>query len=133
LQELLFLVLLNQHGQVRAEEEAVLVVAGMLVVAGVSGGLPAAAPALRQLSMVAGFEERRLCGGLTLPEEAPPDQAARLGSITVVIAWVPCSRMDLLGRLLAPQALILAELQRQIVNRVVLGQMPPQHVFNQIA
>jgi hypothetical protein len=86
LQGLLFLVLLNQHGQVLAEEEAVLIVAGTLVVAGVLGGLPAAGPELRQLSKVAAFEERRLSGGLTLLEEVWRDQVPRLGSITAVIA-----------------------------------------------
>jgi hypothetical protein len=72
--------LLNQHGQVLVEEE------GVLAVAGVSGGLPAAVPALRQLSMVAAFEEHRLSGELTLPETVPPGQVPRPVSITAVIA-----------------------------------------------
>jgi hypothetical protein len=86
LQGLLFLVLPNQHGQVLAEEEAVLVVAGTLVVADVLGGLPAVGPGLLQLSTVAAFEEHPLSGGLTLLEEVWRDQVPRLGSITVVIA-----------------------------------------------
>jgi hypothetical protein len=73
------LVLLNQHGQVLAEE-AVLVVAGTLAVADVSGALLVVALARRQLSMVAASEERRLSGDHTLAVERSADQALQLDS-----------------------------------------------------
>ena len=55
-------------------------------VAAVSGALLAAAPALRQFSMVAALEEHRLSGGHTLPVEVSADQVSHLDSIMVVIA-----------------------------------------------
>jgi predicted NAD/FAD-binding protein len=59
----------NQHGQVLAVEAPALGEAAILVAAGVSGVLLAAAHALRRFSMVAVFEQHRLSGGHTLPAE----------------------------------------------------------------
>jgi hypothetical protein len=50
-------------------EAPALVAAGILVAAAVWGVLPAAARALRRLSMVAVFEQHRLSGGHTLRAE----------------------------------------------------------------
>ncbi len=54
-------------------------------VAAVSGALLAAAPALRQFSMVAPFEEHRLSGGHTLPVEVWADQVSRLDFIMAAL------------------------------------------------
>lgn len=114
---MLFLVLLNQHGQVLAEAEAV------LAVAAVAAALLAAALGLRQLSMVAaleegqpstvaGFAERRLSGGHTLAAEVSADQVPLRDFITVVVAWLCSDREDSLAPSVGPQAHLLAELLR---------------------
>jgi hypothetical protein len=89
----LFLVLLNQRGQVLAEAEAVLVAAATLAVAadtlvaaGVSGALLVAALGLRQLSTVAAFEEHQLFGGHTLAAEVSAHRVPRLDSIMGAVA-----------------------------------------------
>jgi hypothetical protein len=83
----LFLVLLNQRGQVLAEAEAVLVAAvATSAAAGVSGALLVAALGLRQLSTVAAFEEHRLSGGHTLAAEVSADRVPRLDSIMGAVA-----------------------------------------------
>jgi hypothetical protein len=80
--------LLNQHGQVLAVAEAVLVAVDTLAVAAVSAVLPAAALALRQLSTVVAFEQRQpsVATVHTLPVEVSADYIAPGPSTTVVIA-----------------------------------------------
>jgi hypothetical protein len=82
----LFLVLLNQHGQVLAEAVAVatLAVVAVLTLAGVA--LPVAVLVPRQLSTVAAFERHRLSGVLILPTEVSVGQVSRLDSIMVLVA-----------------------------------------------
>jgi hypothetical protein len=60
----------------------VLVAAGTLVVAGVS----VAAPAPRQPSPVAAFEQHHLSEGHTIPADVSADQVLLLNSITGVVA-----------------------------------------------
>jgi hypothetical protein len=50
----------------------------ILAVVAVLGALLAAGPGLRQLSMVAPFEQHRLSGGHTLPVEVSADQVSHL-------------------------------------------------------
>jgi hypothetical protein len=83
--------LLNQHGQVLAVAEAVLVAVDTLAavaVAAVSAASPAAALALRQLSTVVAFEQRQpsVATVHTLPVEVSADYIAPGPSTTVVIA-----------------------------------------------
>jgi hypothetical protein len=61
------LVLVNQHGEILVAAEADLLAAAAL------GALQVAAPAPRQLSMVAAFEEHRLSGVRTFPAEVWAD------------------------------------------------------------
>jgi hypothetical protein len=84
----LFLVLLNQRGQVVTEAEAgaVLVAAATLAVAGGSAALLAAALGPRQLSMAEAFEEHRLSAGHTFLAELSAGQVLRLDSIMVAVA-----------------------------------------------
>ena len=78
--------MLNQHGQVLAEEAALAAGDTLVVVAGGSGVLLAAALAPRQASGVAAFEEPRLSGAHILAAEVLAGQASHLDSIMVVIA-----------------------------------------------
>lgn len=64
------LVLVSQHGQVRAAAEAGLLTAATLAVAAASGASLVAAPVPRQPFTVVAFEEHRLSGGHILPVEA---------------------------------------------------------------
>jgi len=58
----------------------------------------AVALAQRRLSRVAEFDQRPLSGVRTLPVEVLTDQVPHLDSITVVIARLPCHRMDSLAQ-----------------------------------
>jgi hypothetical protein len=101
----LFLVLLNQHGQVLAEAVA----AATLAVAAVSGALLVAALAPRQPSTVVAFEEHQLSGVHTLAAEVLADQVPHLDSIMVVLACLPCDRRDSLAQPLGPQGRMSAD------------------------
>ena len=96
-------------------------VAATLAVAAVLAALPVAALVRRQLSTGEAFEEHRpsAAAAHTSPAEVLADQVSHLGSIMVVLGWLPCGRRDSPAQSLRPQDLMSAG--------------PPQLLGNQTA
>ena len=77
--------------------------AATLAVATVPGALLGEAPAPRQLSIVAAFEQHQLSGGHIIRAEVSADQVSHLDRIMVVLACPPCGRRDSLAQSVGPQ------------------------------